>query len=777
MEWLLTLVGLVSLVLAILFVFTLRVVLAQRLPARMLFPAVDLPQAPAPLAPLFDRRDAELRALGFEPSGWTLVKCEPADLPMPKLMRLYRHRDHPVLARVSPPFTLAPASYCLVVFLSERRDGLMLATADRLTQLFPVEPRVSITHNGPFANLRDQFDAHLILAAEHAQELLPWTDHAACARRLEDYEARTLRIHTESGHLLPSELGGWRPSLRMAAEFSLRQLRGGNPAQPPDTEPVPAERAGLLFLAWRRAQEMAPPRHVQIGLFLVSGLAFAALGALFWNVEFALLLLVVIAFHEFGHFAAMRWLGYRNLQVLMLPLVGGVATGHENAPIATHRAAVSLMGPLPGILLGWLLLFTAEPLGLPDSASSLAWIMLSINYLNLLPVLPLDGGHLLRSLIPPRWFWLLVGFEFLAVPVLLLLAWWFSSLLLVLLALSPLFSGLALIREREAVLTLSRSLEQEPARSELALAVRAFDIAQGSNQGRPQPPIQLAPMVDRMLQQVHLRPASQAARAILLTIYIGALAVPLGLIWPYLSTLSQVWSIAADFPDVPMPDSAPFVEAARRMSIEELVRAHVAAQLETAGEMPIKGPDTLEALLNPGLTGQQYEAALGRQGLTAPAEYRELIGFSNGIRSAWSTEDALLWDWLPIEQVVPLADGAAEEISTFRATYETAVPGEPWTVLLDDIDADDAGDMVDPMGFANWWIIGLRGEGAYRLLAPTPDAQGHQQVIDLELQELMATRYPSLRSAIQSDWVQWQVSALYAEAYQAAMRDVAKQKE
>ena len=41
--------------------------------------------------------------------------------------------------------------------------------------------------------------------------------------------------------------------------------------------------------------------------------------------------------------------------LLMLPLVGGVTLGVERTSSAAQRAWMSLMGPLPGIVLGWVL--------------------------------------------------------------------------------------------------------------------------------------------------------------------------------------------------------------------------------------------------------------------------------------------------------------------------------------------------------------------------------------------------------------------------------------
>jgi hypothetical protein len=67
----------------------------------------------------------------------------------------------------------------------------------------------------------------------------------------------------------------------------------------------------------------------------------------------------------------------------------------------TQRALVSLMGPLPGIVLAFVASFLA-----PYDSRFLAEVVvlaLAINAFNLLPILPLDGGHYLHWTLFARW--------------------------------------------------------------------------------------------------------------------------------------------------------------------------------------------------------------------------------------------------------------------------------------------------------------------------------------------------------------------------------------
>lgn len=126
-----------------------------------------------------------------------------------------------------------------------------------------------------------------------------------------------------------------------------------------------------------------------------------AFGFLF-SFEFALLLLVVIFIHEGGHLLAMSLLGYKDLKMLFIPLFGAVALGTaKNVP--PHKKMITYFaGPLPGILLAFLILVIIRYANIPilyGSTILMAVILLLlINYFNLIPVMPLDGGQIFNTI-------------------------------------------------------------------------------------------------------------------------------------------------------------------------------------------------------------------------------------------------------------------------------------------------------------------------------------------------------------------------------------------
>jgi Zn-dependent protease len=118
--------------------------------------------------------------------------------------------------------------------------------------------------------------------------------------------------------------------------------------------------------------------------------------------EWVAVVLVSVLLHELGHAAAYRTLGFSAR--IELHGMGGTTYGTgERAKLTTaRRVAVSLAGPGAGLLLGagaWLAADLAGPAvsGWPpvagQSLRDLVWVNVGWGAVNLLPVLPLDGGN------------------------------------------------------------------------------------------------------------------------------------------------------------------------------------------------------------------------------------------------------------------------------------------------------------------------------------------------------------------------------------------------
>jgi stage IV sporulation protein FB len=110
-----------------------------------------------------------------------------------------------------------------------------------------------------------------------------------------------------------------------------------------------------------------------------------------------LVLTGVVVFHELGHFIAMKIYKYQDLGMFFIPLLGAYVSGKKQEVSQKQSAIILLAGPVPGIFLGIILHFLSVQLDI-YFLEKVAWILIFLNVLNLLPVYPLDGGQLLHRL-------------------------------------------------------------------------------------------------------------------------------------------------------------------------------------------------------------------------------------------------------------------------------------------------------------------------------------------------------------------------------------------
>ena len=113
----------------------------------------------------------------------------------------------------------------------------------------------------------------------------------------------------------------------------------------------------------------------------------------------------VLALHETGHYLGMRWFGYRDMRMFFVPALGAAVSGHKPGVPAWQEAIVLLLGPLPGLLLGCGIYFVDLVEAVPLLRTGAAWLVM-LNFLNLLPFEPLDGGKLCNRHLFSRVRWL-----------------------------------------------------------------------------------------------------------------------------------------------------------------------------------------------------------------------------------------------------------------------------------------------------------------------------------------------------------------------------------
>lgn len=134
--------------------------------------------------------------------------------------------------------------------------------------------------------------------------------------------------------------------------------------------------------------------------------------SLFFGWRFAIVFLLLIAGHEFGHYVAFRNYGLKVSLPQFIPLMGAFTAG-EMPPNAEQSAYISLAGPLTGLGLAAACygfgMLNHEPFWI-----AAAYLSSFINLFNMVPTPPFDGGAIAAVLSPRVWIFGFAAFIALA---------------------------------------------------------------------------------------------------------------------------------------------------------------------------------------------------------------------------------------------------------------------------------------------------------------------------------------------------------------------------
>ena len=189
-----------------------------------------------------------------------------------------------------------------------------------------------------------------------------------------------------------------------------------------------------------------------------------------WPVLEYLALFAIVLLHEFGHALACRQVGGQANQIVLWPLGGVAYVSPPPRPGATLWSIAA--GPLVNVALlvivSPLALFLDRALGWARSAPDVhtflrALVLINIGLLifNLLPIYPLDGGQILRSLLwyvagRARSLMAAVVIGFAGVAGLFVLAGWMRSAWLGILGVFILMSCWGGLRQAQALSRMSK---------------------------------------------------------------------------------------------------------------------------------------------------------------------------------------------------------------------------------------------------------------------------------------------------------------------------------
>jgi len=127
------------------------------------------------------------------------------------------------------------------------------------------------------------------------------------------------------------------------------------------------------------------------------GASVAAYSYLFtW--QFACVIILALFVHEYGHIWAMKKCGLKVKGIYFIPFLGAAAVSDELFKTRREEAFIALMGPIWGYTLALLITLIYYVTNNTFFAAVAGW-MCMVNLFNLLPVVPLDGGRVMKSII------------------------------------------------------------------------------------------------------------------------------------------------------------------------------------------------------------------------------------------------------------------------------------------------------------------------------------------------------------------------------------------
>jgi Zn-dependent protease len=174
------------------------------------------------------------------------------------------------------------------------------------------------------------------------------------------------------------------------------------------------------------------------GSMLISIAVYAQLFGWKYAVGFVLLLLC----HEMGHYIAARQRGLEVGLPTFIPFVGAWISLKNQSLNAETTAFVGLAGPLLGST-GALLVYLVALQYQSHWLLAVAYAGFVLNLFNLIPVVPLDGGHVVAVVSPKIWI--------LGIPLLVALYLWRPNPLLIIVTILALPKAWAALRGKVPV--------------------------------------------------------------------------------------------------------------------------------------------------------------------------------------------------------------------------------------------------------------------------------------------------------------------------------------
>jgi Zn-dependent protease len=134
-----------------------------------------------------------------------------------------------------------------------------------------------------------------------------------------------------------------------------------------------------------------------------TALVSVVLYSLFWGWTFAFGFVVLMFVHEMGHVIQLRREGIKASAPMFIPGLGAVVMMKAMPDDALAEARVGLAGPVLGTIGAAVCLAIGEATN-SDMLRALAYVGFLLNLINLVPLVPFDGGRAMAAMAPWLWF-------------------------------------------------------------------------------------------------------------------------------------------------------------------------------------------------------------------------------------------------------------------------------------------------------------------------------------------------------------------------------------
>jgi Zn-dependent protease len=697
---------------------------------------------PADIAAILDPVAEKLAALGFEFEETVLIdpQLRGGDRE-PVWIHFFFHAASGSRATLQLSDTPEPGLLAAVVFLTNLSDRLVVTENRRMHSLFSRPPECDIA------------DAGAATLGEH------WTFHC---RRLETapgtvvtglealrQRQRQLRVgifsHCGQCGLMRPTGEDWRLTAKGAWSY-LRQVIAGTrrvAALPPCTD---VENPQLRLLAdgraWRAEEALLErngmSRRSKVLWFLASAAAGAAAFGYLTSWDLVPAILGVLLFHEFGHALAMRAIGYRGLSVLVLPFLGAVAIGRKDDAGPWQKLAVLLAGPVPGLILAIALLRygVAQHSADHELLMTVGTLALVINYLNLLPFTPLDGGQIVDTFLFARrprlrFAFLVMSAVALVTVGLLLKSTAFTAVGLFFALTLPgarrrlrMLAGLGSVADADPVAAILRRMHEAPGPRWPAFAQRMQTVR-------------------ALLPLVRARAPSFRESLLGLLAYVVAVVLPIALLWDTGLPQQLAAQLTRSSVESYRPPEAPDWKTELARAVDPEARWQV---LWKAGQWFEEYEDDTEARL-------RYEEAFAEAAKLPPGSLSELHLLDTRIALARFSEPVVArmsyYALLPELRSLPAAERSrlADVLEALNRLDYRSPPVERVALLREAIDVRETVETPAAVGLAHDRIE------LARLLDSTGDAEGAEALLRKNLYDLSGERTGS--AAWQLEPVAW----------------------